>query len=110
MAPQQQCPGYPCSYQTSTATQQFELAHEQGLRKKQLFKEYLSRHEVMETINTAMESLFNSSELPHDPLKFLGQALLAASSTSSSSSSSSSSAAAAAATAHGNTGQQHQQR
>jgi hypothetical protein len=33
----------------------------------------------METINMAVEALFNSSELPHDPLKFLGQALLAAS-------------------------------
>jgi hypothetical protein len=76
MAQQQQCPG---PKQASTATQQFEQAHELGLRKKQLFKEYLSRHEVMETINTAMEALFNSSELPHDPLQFLGQALLAAS-------------------------------
>jgi hypothetical protein len=80
MAPQQQqCPG---PYQASSATQQFEQPHEQGLRKKQLFKEYLSRHEVMESINMAMESLFNSSELPHDPLRFLGQALLAASNSS----------------------------
>lgn len=76
MAPQQQCPG---PYQASTATQQFEQAHEQGLRKKQLFKEYLGRHEVMENINMAMEALFDCRELPHDPLKFLGQALLAAS-------------------------------
>jgi hypothetical protein len=76
MAQQQQCRGPKLA---STASQQFEQAHEQGLRKKQLFKEYLSRHEVMETINMAMEALFNSSKLPHDPLQFLGQALLAAS-------------------------------
>ena len=93
MAPQQQCPG---PYQASTATQQFEQAHEQGLRKKQLFKEYLGRHEVMETINMAMESLFNCRELPYDPLKFLGQALLAASDKS-------------AVVEHGQTGQQKQQ-
>lgn len=79
MAQQQQCPGIS---QASLTTKQFEQAHELGVRRKQLFKEYLSQHEVIETLNMAVESMFNSSELPHDPLKFLGQALLAASGTS----------------------------
>lgn len=58
--------------------QQFNQVHAQGLRKKQLFKEYLSRHGVMEAVNDALQQMFSSEQLPEDPLKHLGSALIAA--------------------------------
>lgn len=37
-------------------------------------------HGVLEAVNSAMQALFQSKELPAEPLKFLGEALLAAAS------------------------------
>lgn len=59
--------------------QHFNDVHAQGLRKKQLFKEYLSRHGVMDAVNAALQQLFMSQELPGDPVNYLGHALIAAS-------------------------------
>ncbi len=50
--------------QQQTAAAQFNQVHAQGLRKKQLFKEYLSRHRVIEEVEIALQQLFNGPELP----------------------------------------------
>ena len=74
LAPQD-CGSLPSPQETA---QHFNDVHAQGLRKKQLFKEYLSRHGVMEAVNGALQQLFMSHELPGDPLQYLGNALIAA--------------------------------
>ncbi|KAG1656747.1 hypothetical protein FOA52_009123 [Chlamydomonas sp. UWO 241] len=51
--------------------ERFNDAYEKALLRKRLFKEYLSRHQVLERFNLAIEALFECSELPQDPFPFL---------------------------------------
>lgn len=52
---------------------QFEDAYKRALQRKQLFKEYLSRHQVMEKLNAAVEKLYESDRLPENPMDFIAQ-------------------------------------
>lgn len=51
--------------------EQFEQAYQRALLRKRLFKEYLSRHQVLECLNQALEELYKAETLPDDPLSFL---------------------------------------
>jgi hypothetical protein len=55
---------------------QFQDAYKAALKKKGLFKEYLSRHSVVDGINSAMQSLFEQPELPDNPLQYLGMHMI----------------------------------
>mmetsp|Transcript_16381 Transcript_16381/g.48817 ORF Transcript_16381/g.48817 Transcript_16381/m.48817 type:complete len:104 (-) Transcript_16381:1037-1348(-) len=51
--------------------ERFNDAYEKALLRKRLFKEYLTRHQVIERVNHAIEALYESSTLPEDPFPFL---------------------------------------
>eukprot|EP00877_Chromochloris_zofingiensis_P004675 jgi/Chrzof1/14208/Cz08g29160.t1 len=58
------------------AQEHFDTAYQNAVRKKQLFKAYLSKHQVLDTINAAMQRLFACEVLPDDPKVFIAQQLL----------------------------------
>uniref|UniRef100_A0A7S3R1H6 Uncharacterized protein n=1 Tax=Dunaliella tertiolecta TaxID=3047 RepID=A0A7S3R1H6_DUNTE len=49
----------------------FEQLVEKARLRKRLFKEYLSRHQVLECFNAAIEALFEQQHLPEDPFEFI---------------------------------------
>ncbi|KAG2495080.1 hypothetical protein HYH03_006691 [Edaphochlamys debaryana] len=55
--------------------QQFDEAYKRALERKRLFKEYLSRHQVMEKLNDSIEKLFECERLPEDPLGFIAETI-----------------------------------
>lgn len=77
--PTHQQPSKALARQDCDTLKQLQQVHLQGMQKKELFKAYLQRHGVLEAVNDAMQQLFASTELPEDPLKYLGDKLLQAS-------------------------------
>ncbi|KAF5832424.1 hypothetical protein DUNSADRAFT_11670 [Dunaliella salina] len=49
----------------------FEQLVEKARLRKRLFKEYLTRHQVLERFNAAIEALFEQYHLPEDPFEFI---------------------------------------
>jgi hypothetical protein len=64
-------PGRPAAEASTLGDDLFNEAYEKALLRKQLFKDYLSRHQVLERFNLALEALFDCSELPEDPVPYL---------------------------------------
>lgn len=52
---------------------EFDDLYFKALERKRLFKEYMSRHQVMEKLNDAISTLYESGKLPDDPLEFIAE-------------------------------------
>ncbi|KAG2443832.1 hypothetical protein HXX76_002175 [Chlamydomonas incerta] len=55
--------------------QQFDEAYRRALERKRLFKEYLSRHQVMEKLNGAIEQLYECERLPENPMEWIADVI-----------------------------------
>eukprot|EP00798_Chlamydomonas_sp_ICE-L_P018699 gene18699-25221_t len=66
-------PRLPYSMTPQYSEERFNDVYNKALNRKKLFKEYISRHKVLEKMNAGIEEMFDSDQLPDDPMAFLAK-------------------------------------